>query len=406
MLVCVDVRRASDTHPEHRLNRCSGGSSSRDSQAQTPCSLFSVPYLHEDPDETWASLQRKMRWTDLHLLFVDYRSPLISLDALERTLKLPGIAAQLNVMDTWGCPPLYYAIRARPEAVEILLRAGANPWLVGKPLVHAADVGADEAISPLVRAGCDVNERDQYGRSALHTAALPPDKAASSLQRYQVALELVRHSGHAIDWELRDEWGDIPLEQAQLSAEEDPMDRNIQATVALYNTHEVPFHALYIPSPDVAAVGGEGNLKCSTSLVNAGIRGDREAVRELISLGAMVNERDDDGYTLLHLVAMGRARDGYKVALELVHHGGYGIDWDAQTVQGDTPLTLAKSRLEQYNCNEARNVLHLFEDRRLPLGERYLFPCVDPAYCRQCSSMECICAEFSMPGSFQCTTSL
>lgn len=376
------------------------GRSSIDSMRSLQLTIVG-PYLHEDPHETWASLQRKMHWVDLHLLFVDYHSPLVALDALERMLKLPGFAAQLNARDTRSRPPLYYASRVHPEAVEVMLRAGTNPWLVEESLVYAAVVGADAAIGPLIRAGADINAHDQYGRTALHLAALPADKASSGLQRYQVALALLRHGRHSIDWDARDIWSRTPLDVAQQFARTYPLDDRFRTTVELYASRKVPSHARYIPPRRVVELEDGETPARSTSLVQAGLRGDCEAVGQLISRGAMVNEGDDDGHTLLHLVAMGRAQDGYKVALELVRYGGYSVDWEAQTPAGDTAITLARERLARADCEEARDILCLLEAHRLPLGERYIFPCMDPDYCRRCSSIECTCAGFSMPGGFE-----
>ena len=87
------------------------------------------PYFHEDTDKAWESLRRKARWSDLHWLFVDFRTS-ISPDDLNAALRLPYIRSQVNATDSWGHTPLYYAVYLDPAFVEPLLRAGANPWLV------------------------------------------------------------------------------------------------------------------------------------------------------------------------------------------------------------------------------------------------------------------------------------
>lgn len=359
------------------------------------------PYLHEDQNENWQSLCEKMGWTDLHMLFLDTRSPLVSLDVLEQKLKLPRFAAQLNAKDAQGSTPFEYAISAHPAAVEVLLRAGANPWLVDGPLAEAAYGGVDAAIGPLIRAGIDVNQRGRDGRTALHRAATQPIQLASSLQRYQVTLELIRHGGHVIDWDPRDKWGDTPLDDAQTCVTEYPHDENYRAMLELYTTREVPAHSRYISTPQLVEVQEECDIDASQSLVSAGLRGDREAIGELIRLGAMVNERDDDGNTLLHLIAVGEVVDGYEVALEVVRHGGYGVDWEARTSDGQTALDLARETLKRQECEETKKIMDLLEARRLPPGERYVFPCMDLEYCRQCSSIEdCICSDVPMPGAF------
>ena len=84
-----------------------------------------------------------MRWTDLHLLLIPHRSPLVSPEDIAVHLAGSDIVDQLHARDAWNWTPLRYAILTHPAAVEVLLRAGANPWRVGRALHDAADVGDD-----------------------------------------------------------------------------------------------------------------------------------------------------------------------------------------------------------------------------------------------------------------------
>ena len=363
------------------------------------------PYMHEDVDEAWESLRLKMHWTDLHCLFTNYRSGL-SLDTLTAMLQLPGMAVQLNAKDTWGHPPLHYAIQAYPEYVESLLRAGANPWLVKQPLTDAAFVGSHTAINALIRAGVNPNQRNREGRRvALHFAASHFLEHISGSHYRRTAAELVRHAGHALEWDALDKRDWTPLDMAEEHAQKYPDDEDGQAILELYRTRRLPRHAQYISPPSIIEIDGDEDTSHPMSLVAAGLRGDLDAIGELIRLGAMVNERDDGGYTLLHLVGMGKVQNGYKVALEVVRHGGYGVDWDAGTPEGETALELTQQRLAREDINEdeweeAERVVHLLTDRELPRGEYYIFPCMDPIYCWRCSSLECVCAGVHIPGAF------
>lgn len=361
------------------------------------------PYLHEDIDETWDNLRQKMRWNTLHILFTDIHNLVIPLDKLEQMLLQPDVAVQINLFDIAWLTPLYYAVNGHPETTDILLRAGANPWLLRYPLTEAVEVGADSVISPLIRAGVYVNHRNRWKRHALHYIACRPSKAASSSERYKLATELVRHGGHLLDWEARDKWGNTPVDEARKRAQEYPNDSNFQALLELFLTHEVPPRARCIdPSNDAEPVDqGDMPAHQSTSLVGAGIRGDVDAIGELIRLGAMVNERDGSGNTVLHLAAMGRVQDGFKVALEVARHGGYGVDWDARTVDGLTALELMEKRMRQTSepDDEAERLWRLLWYRELPSGERYVYPCMDPNYCPRCSSLDCTCIP--MPGAWE-----
>lgn len=124
-----------------------------------------------------------------------------------------------------------------------------------------------------------------------------------------------------------------------------------------------------------------------TSLICAGLCGDLEAIGDLIRRDAMVNERDEEGRTLLHLVTLGRVPDGYRVALELVRHGGWGVDWDAKADDGQTALDMVWQRLQGALSVEVREeagkVRELLRARRLPLGEEYLWPCMDLDFYRR-----------------------
>ena len=73
----------------------------------------------------------------------------------------------------------------------------------------------------------------------------------------------------------------------------------------------------------------------------------------------MVNERDEHGWTLLHLIAAGdRVPNGYQLALELVRHGGRrGVDWDAVTDEGMTARQLADKAWQREDLDERAHYL-------------------------------------------------
>lgn len=171
--------------------------------------------------------------------------------------------------------------------------------------------------------------------------------------------------------------------------------------LALYGTHTLPKAMQYIRP--LRPTDGSELLDSPTSLIQAGLCGDLEAIGNLIHAGGMVNEADEGEHTLLHLVACGRCDPhGYQVALELVRHGGYGVHWEAITAEGKTALTLAEERLaneslEKESREEVENIIRLLTARRLPPGDAYVFPCMDPDYCPYCSSAPCICGKQDLP---------
>ena len=77
--------------------------------------------------------------------------------------------------------------------------------------------------------------------------------------------------------------------------------------------------------------------------------------------------------------------NGYRVALELVRHGGWGVDWNACTAENKTASKIADERLEQEELSDAERedankLRDLLQAKRLPDGKEYLWPCMDPNF--------------------------
>ena len=317
----------------------------------------------------------------------------------------------MNARNRYCQTPLYQAILSCPEAVDTLLRAGANPHLIAGPLEDAVRAYSHRAIGALVRAGADVNQRYHWDNGAIDTALHSVVRYKSALgpgARQPCALELVRHAGHLLNWDVRIEDGDTPLGWAEWMVDQHPDDQDVASIYELYKTRRLPPGAQLVArsclNDDAKAVV---DLK-STSLIKAGLAGNIQAIGHLITAGAMVNERDEDDRSLLHLVAMGLVPDSYSVALELVRYGGYGVDWDAMTKEGLTAeqlvhRTLSSLALDDKRREEASNVLSLLQQRALPEGVDYIYPCIHPDYCRECSIRPCTgyCSNtLRMPGAF------
>jgi ankyrin repeat protein len=97
---------------------------------------------------------------------------------------LPGVVevlishgADVTTPDHEGNPPIRYAVeQGHTDVIELLLRNGATTDFVdrrgGSTLLHlAATNGYSGAVDVLIRAGCDVNARDEQDRTPIFYAA-------------------------------------------------------------------------------------------------------------------------------------------------------------------------------------------------------------------------------------------
>ncbi|KAJ3543877.1 hypothetical protein NM688_g5807 [Phlebia brevispora] len=147
--------------------------------------------FEQDLKDTWEDLANKLGWTDVHKYVCSLPSASESKDPF-----MSDLSTQVNSQDSLGQTPLYYAINQNPDLVGALLEAGADPNTDKSLLQRAVGAGADRVVGLLVRAGVDVNATGFRGSSALHQAAW-----CRGNSRFSVALALVRHASHMLNWD-------------------------------------------------------------------------------------------------------------------------------------------------------------------------------------------------------------
>jgi len=173
--------------------------------------------------------------------------------------------AEVNVQDEYGYTALNNAVTKKEATtmITMLLKAGAkinqgNPT----PLMKAAEEGEADIIKLLIASGANVNAYNDYGDTALIYAV-----RANKIESVKVLLDAGANPN------LSNKGG--------VSA----------VTIAANNGYK-EISQLFVKSG-----------KVEDTLLTASLRGDVKAVKEFIKKGANVNEKDNNGFTILMLTA-------------------------------------------------------------------------------------------------------
>ncbi|WP_148257739.1 ankyrin repeat domain-containing protein [Leadbettera azotonutricia] len=281
-------------------------------------------------------------------------------------------SSNYNIRSADGMAPLHYIAREgymgylafvldKPVNVNIKNASGATP------LHEAARSGNVQVIEALLNKGAEVNAQDAKGNSVLHIASPP--------ETHQSAINLFLTWG--ANPNLRDEHGDSPLHiviilnrspeivGTLLSAGADVNTRNIEGKTPLYlaveeerlsalplllayrsdifaadNNGVTPFdialtdrNTLYILITDETVLQNDSQ---GNTMLHAAIRqrADTDVVAYILDRRAMVNARNKEGDTSLHLaVAMNEQASG-EILLSR------GADVFAPNAKGESPLYL------------------------------------------------------------------
>jgi len=266
--------------------------------------------------------------------------------------------ADLNLTDSAGNSVLHIlASRKRdegaPALMATLIERGAALELRNRkrqtPLVVAVERGNPEAVRVLIEAGANVNARKTHGQTLISSlVSCKPEKLEK--------LELLVAAGADISIPI--EHGPLPLGQAffgkahldcldpaqlLLRAGADPNQQDGNGAAAIHGTaiwsEKDPDLALTLLKEHGAEIDVRNHQGMTALLIAARYGTSIRTMKGLLSHGADPNARDDEGNTLLHAAAM-NSKAGNLERYDWVL--AIGADPDSVNDAGQTPLDRAR----------------------------------------------------------------
>lgn len=240
-----------------------------------------------------------------------------------------------------GLRPLTCAIRGnRPDAIRMLLEAGAKPYACNRdgsiPLVYAASGNNVEAVQLLLDHGADVDQTDGDGMTALRSAVfIRSEKMAGLLLDRGADINQLNTQDQTLLFDA------IALRQPSMIAL--LLDRGIDIEHVDQQECTALCHAVRLGHMEetgmLLARGAEqahsGRL-LGTPVMIAARNGNAEVLGLLMTThNVYYNMKDEEGNTALHLAA----NSGHEAAVDLLLRGGASTR--PQNRQGDTPLAVA-----------------------------------------------------------------
>ncbi len=255
-----------------------------------------------------------------------------------------------KLLDTGKYYPLFLAVKKDYTRIgRVLIRAGAEVNARNNygdtPLHKAAWEGRTELVKSLLEAGAKVNAGDRDGETPLHWAA--------SKRETQVAKILIEGGAEV---NAKDEDSETPLHFAAHLGHNKKTIMVLIAAGAEVNARNkcgwTPLHwAAYGGCSETAKVllkaGAELKVRTTsgmwigqTPLHKAALKGNPEAVKVLLEAGAKINAKDKDGRTPLDMTKQRKdwadPKRQAKCAELLREHGGKtSAELDAETKQGN-----------------------------------------------------------------------
>lgn len=265
----------------------------------------------------------------------------------------------VNIMDERGYTPLMYAVEKRKfSSTQILLNAGADPNFVARTIILAVGSNDPSLIQLLIKAGVDLNIQCN-GMSVFTPIVNLPHKSCKEI------IELLVKAGANID--QRDDYGNSLLMLATYKGREDIIQilmnngaskhhlKNIELLMAAEkgNLDQV-IDLLHSESKlDINAQEFRGRSVLTCAVIGK----HTEVVKNLITNGADINQIDSQGRTPL----MWAISTGNMTVIDYIVQAGADISIESK--DGETALNCVK-----YNCpvksNDRKKLIQLLSSRK------------------------------------------
>lgn len=267
-------------------------------------------------------------------------------DRIDIAKAMIGAGVNINATDDSGHTALHYAARNDDEDLAQMILATRKSdinhqcGLGFSPLMEAADTGSTSVAKLLIKAGADLNVKDEDDQTALDIA---DDKGNEDI------VTLIKEAGGKATPKPDDE-GEV-AKPNKPTAKPDPKEPRTDPPAARGNTEasgkvkdllsdtETRFIARWPAIKTAMDAGGDVNTRGEsgeTALFQACITGNAEAVRYLLAHSADINLADNEGHVPLHAAAI---RADVTLIKALMKVDGANVDVADST--GWTPLMYA-----------------------------------------------------------------
>jgi len=255
--------------------------------------------------------------------------------------------ADVNTGTKEGMTPLHFAIsNSNKEIVELLIEKSADINIKNNrghtPLHLAAEDGQKDAVELLISKGAEIDEKDNNGRIPLHLAARDGQLDVVEMLITKGADINAKNNGGQTPLHLAARNGQKEIVELLITKGVDINATNYRGITPLFlarsrgHTEIVELLKKHGTIEDSSA--GENGAEPANLLHEAAAAGDIEQVKSLISQGANLDARDNQGSKPLHHAAV----NGHKKVAELLIENG--ADVNTKHNFGGTALHLAAGR--------------------------------------------------------------